>query len=53
MEAGVAHFNPYDKPSTRDPPYGGCGLPKDKFEASSAHHIILNYDNHNEGSHGP
>lgn len=47
VEAGEARLDPYDEPSTCDPPYGGHGLSKDRFEARSTLHTMVNYSNHN------
>lgn len=47
VEVGEACFDPYDEQSTRDSPYGGRSLPKDRVGAPSAHPPMLNYGNHN------
>lgn len=51
VEVGDARFNPCDEPFTHDLPYGGRSLIEDKFEAPSAHPTMVNYSNHNRGSH--
>lgn len=38
--------------STLDFPYGGCALPMERFGAPYAHPTMVNYGNHNGGSHG-
>lgn len=51
VEVGEACFDPYNKQSTRDLPYGRCGLPEDRFGAPSAYPTMINYGNHNGSSH--
>lgn len=49
---GRLALTPYDELSSRDLPYGGHGLPEDRFGAPFAHYPMVNYGNDNKGSHG-